>query len=423
MSLVSLREYQETTVQYGVKNPYCILALSPGLGKTLIALEIANRTKSKVLVVCPAYLIHNWVSEIKKFFPDKSCTYFKGKKDFYNVWDTEIVITSYGLLQHCEYLFEWADMVIADECQNLKSVQAKRTDLFHKLIYENSVERCLLLTGTPIKNRVYELYSLIAICNYRPQLKDSPFLNRFPTYVSFADYFSIPVEKRINTKWGTKKLISWNGYRNIPELKEKYLRDIYIRFSAEEVLTELPDKVYKNILIEDISCPELVEAFNSFNEEHSKTAPDIKAQIALAKAKFTVEYVKDLLETEDKVVVYSDHVLAAEEIAKQLGATAITGSVPIESRKRISENFVYGETRVLVATIGSFSTGVTLIVANNMVFNDYPWIPGDLEQAEGRIARIGQKNICVYHRILGSIQDEYILNVVEEKTSTIKAVT
>lgn len=422
MKTVNLRPYQLATVEYLKKHKYSIVALDPGLGKTLVSLKVIDDLNLKALVIVPAYLISNWVKEIKKFYPNKEITVFRASKDIYKVWGTDIVVTSYGLLPHTEVLFEWCDAVFFDEAHALKETTTKRSDIAHRFIYENSVKRCYLLTGTPIENRVYELYSLLAICNYNPEITDSLFLNKFPSYVHFADYFSHRYQTKIKTKKGDKWVTQWQGYQNEEELINTYLKDCYVRFSSEEVLQDLPDKVYKDVFIDEKEDPELWEAFLEFSENYSGVSPTIKSQSALEKVPFTVQYCLDLQQTAGKVIVYTDHIESCERLASELGVKHIHGGVDMKKRAEIANDFLYGESNFLVATIGSFSTGVTLIEAHHMVFNDFPWVPGRLRQAEKRIDRIGQTKVCFYHRLFASKQDESIYNRVLEKETTIKAV-
>jgi len=412
--------YQRETVDYAKTHPYSIIALEQGLGKSAVAIATAIETNSRTLIVCPAYLKLKWKSEINKFYPGKEITILDKKEHFYFPFDSDFVIISYSFLHVADVLFEWADLVVVDEAQMLKETSSKRSEAFHRLIFENSTKRCLLLTGTPILNRVYEFYSLIAICNYNPKIKESKFLNNFPTYVQFANYFSYLYEREIYRGNKKVKVSQWEGYRNVDELRE-YLKDCYIRFRSKDVL-DLPDSIDIIVPVDSQECPELLDAFNSFAKDNTSVLPAIKAKAALAKAALTIEYVKTLLEQDLQVVVYSDHVEAAETMAKKLGTTAITGKTDMNVRTRMGEYFQSGKLKVLVATIGSFSTGVDLQSGFNMVFNDFPWVSGVLEQAKFRIKRVGQKERCVFHYIVGSAQDEIILNRLEDKSNTIKAV-
>ena len=152
---LELLGYQRESVDFAKKTPYCILALEMGLGKSLISLKAAIELKTKTLIICPSYIALNWQSEIAKFFPDKVVSLLRHKKEFYFPVDSDFVIITYSFLPEADILFEWADTVILDEVHYLKSMNAKRTEAAHRLIYENSISRVIMLTGTPILNRVY----------------------------------------------------------------------------------------------------------------------------------------------------------------------------------------------------------------------------------------------------------------------------
>lgn len=415
----NLLDYQRQTVDFGIKNKYCIYALDMGLGKTFTALTTAIETNSKTLIVCPSYLKLKWKSEIRKFFPDKTVDLYENAKDFYKPWDTDFVIISYSFVDKADMFFEWADMVIADECHQLKSIKAKRTEAFHRLIYENSIKRCLLLTGTPILNRVYELYSLIAICNYNPDIEESKFLKRFVSYVDFANYFSYLKEYEIFRGGRRVKVQEWTGSKNVDELKG-YLKDIYIRFNSEDVL-DIPPYVDIEVPVSFEDMPELLSEFDSFNEESSANSK-AKSQAALLKVPFTIDYVKGLMESDRQVVVYTDHVESCEMLGKGLGVIGISGETPMKKREELAIKFMNGESKVIVATIGSFSTGIDLYSSFNMVFNDPNWVPGIMKQAKYRIRRLGQKNKCFFHHIIGTNQDKIINKKLEQKMAVIKEV-
>jgi SNF2 family DNA or RNA helicase len=414
-----LKSWQQETFEYNIVHPYCINALGCGLGKTLESLHTAFSLDMKPLVIVPTYLRDNWEREIKQFFPGKVITKITKAKDIYPVWDSDIVLVSYGMVHKADALFKWADMSIFDEAHNLKNMTAKRTEACHRLIFEHAHKRCLLLTGTPVQNRVEELYSLMAICYYNPKFQEPPFLIKFPSYVDFAEYFSYRKEYTIRVGRALRTVVKYEGVRRVDELK-KWLKGIYIRFDSS--ILGLQEPIRKPVLIKDKTDPRLWDAFTNFNKENSSTSPDIKAKVALEKVPFTVEYCRNLLEEVDSVVIFTDHVESCIALAKALNATPIHGSVRPEDRTRVANNFKSGKTKILVATIGSFSTGNNLVESHNMVINDPPWVPGELEQAEFRINRIGQTKTPMYHYIQGSIQDAYIYNTLREKDEVIEAV-
>ncbi len=335
------------------------------------------------------------------------------------MWDCDYAIVSYNFLKNAEKLFEWANLVVYDEVHNIKSTKAQRTNFAHKFTYENSIERCLMLTGTPIQNRVYEFYSLIALANYNPKIEESAFLKKFPTYVDFANYFSYLREFEMNRGNKRVKVQQWEGIKNEDELKNKWLKNIYIRF---ENMEDIPSEEME-IPVSYEDNPDLLAAFEEFSPGANESVMSkVKAQAALSKASFTAEYVQNLLDQDERVVVFSDHVESAELIAYKLGVKAITGKTLMHYRDAMAERFQNLESNVIVATIGSFSTGIDLQSANNVVFNDPNWVPGNMDQARFRIKRIGQKKRCFFHYIVGSHQDSIIYQRIKQKEEVIRAV-
>lgn len=422
--LLKLEPHQIKAVDFALKNPYSILALDMGLGKTAVALAIMEKVGGSTLVVCPAHLIPNWRAEISKFLgPDVPVAAMSKGSDIYYVWDSDIILVSYNLVQKARHFLEWCDTLIIEEAHELKSMKAKKTEYLHKEIYENSIKRVHLLTGTPIKNRVEEFYSLIAICYYNPALADAKFLTKFPDSISFADYFSFRRQYTIEINGRRVQIVKWEGIRNIPELKH-YLKGIYLRMEASDIL-DLPPISFKDVLISETPDLELLRVFEKHfeDEDNGAVSPDKKVEAALKKVPFTTTYVKGLLEEIDSVIIFSDQVEPCKALASAFGVTAIHAGVSKEERHRLATDFQNGVGRVLCATIKTFSTGYTLTRSANIVENDPSWIPGDQDQMWARIVRMGQKRHCTGHRIHGSPQDRYINEAVREKRKTIKAAT
>lgn len=427
--LLGLKSHQERAVKFESEKFYSILALEMGLGKTFCALAAWNRNpKTKnLLIVCPAYLSLNWQGEILKIFgPSAKSRIYKSKVTDWKEYP--IVIVSYDVARKTEALFEWADHVVIDEAHYLKSMDAARTKSIHKFIYENNVPRLTLLTGTPVKNSVTEYYSLLCLMNYDPRGARTNLLDAFEDQVAFSDTFANRVEFQIPIwKNGYRQnvtVVKWEGLKNVDRLKA-YLKPFYLRISAKDAL-DLPPIVEKKILTSSVRDPKLLEDFDAYfeGEKADSVMSKYKAEAALRKVPLTVSYINDLVASgASPIVVYSDHVAPALELAKRLEAPCITGQTPIGKRHEISKTFQEGKVPILIATIKSFSTGVTLTRSNNMVFNDYPWVPGDLDQAIFRIKRMGQEKTCFIHYILGSPQDSLILERVAEKKEVITKIT
>ncbi len=433
MARPPLQEHQVRALAYALKNPYAIIALDPRLGKTRVAIEVREQTGLRCIVVVPSYLVDNWNKEIHKWVDSPRVMAVHSGKEipFDAPKNIDYIIISYSLAQKAEHLFEWAEMCVLDEAPAIKSMDTKRSQFIHKNIYENSMKRMLELTGTPIKNRVKEFYSLLALTFYNPATPQSQFLDSYPDEISFAERFSHSRSYDVEVSPGRFiNVVNWFGIKNTEELK-KWLEGRYIRIRDSEVL-DMPDVSYKPVLISDIADPKLLAAFYGFfndepelerKERTGSVLPEHKAMAALKKVPFTVNYVKSLLEEVDCVLVYTDHRDSAHALAREFKVQAITGEMPAQKRSALADRFQAGEGKVLVATIGSLKEGKDLFRANHLVFNDLAWIPGDIKQVVNRMRIVGKKHKCTAHRIYGSPQDEMIARVLDEKMETIEAAT
>lgn len=395
---------------------------------TMVAIAIQQSFSNNCLVICPGYLTSNWKKEIQKWArKDTQVTVFKKGKEIYEPCDSDFVVISFDLIQKAEHLFKWASMVVIDEGHHLKSMPAKRTQFIHRCIFEYSIPRLHILTGTVIKNRVQEFYSLMALMYYNPKLRDPEFLKRFEDEISFAENFSYRQEYnvRVVTKTGAEfsmPVAKFVGLRNGIELK-KYLKGRYIRVKADDM--DLPPVTRKSILISDSKDQALLDAFNDHfeNEGTGSVRPDVKVEAALKKVPFTIKYVEDLLEEVECVLVYSDHIAPIEAIAAHFKVPAITGKMPGKKRAELADEFQSGKGRILCATIGSLKEGRDLFRSKDIVFNDGSWVPGDMKQVENRIRGLGQKEPRTIHEIFGSPQDETIAEAIQEKLEVIEAAT
>ncbi len=439
---------QRKAFKYAMRCPYSILAVDPRLGKSMVGIAIQQELKARCLIICPGYLVSNWPKEIAKWAaPGTGVSVFKSGKNLYWPVCSDFAVVSFDLVQKAPYLFEWADMVLIDEGHHLKSMSAKRTQMIHKEIFENSVPRCHILSGTILKNRVQEFYSPMAIMHYDPNKeavsgqqdfgafykkvvqapKPPGFLDLFTDEIEFADHFSYRQEfnVRITDKKGRKyfkPVCRWEGLRRVDELK-KHLSGHYIRIKASN--KDLPPISYKTILVSDSPNVALLTAFDAHfqNDGADSVRPDIKVEAAMKKVPFTIEYVEDLLTSVECVLVYSDHVASTEALATHFGVTPITGRVPNKKRAKIADEFQAGKGRVLCATIGSLKEGKDLFRAKNIVINDPAWVPGDIKQVLNRIRGLGQKDARTAHIIFGSPQDEKIWNALKAKEEVIDAAT
>ena len=390
-------DFQTEGIDFHLPRPYSINGFTMGLGKTLVGLATcAKANTGKVLIVCPAFLVPNWQSEIEKFMSDP----------------TPFEVVSYNGLKHID-MSEYGALIV-DEAHGFKNLQAKRTKLLHKLIAEHKPKRLMLLTGTPIKNDVTEFFSLLRLCWLGGKYPEFDIYGN--SFHRFANTFS---NKKV-TPWATK----YEGLKNVERLKE-LLAPVYIRRRAEDVL-DLPPEVDREVLFSerDSLDSQLASAWDNYEGTKSKNFSTGKAISALAKVAYTVEFVKENIEEMGKVVIFTDHVQSAKNLYSELhdyGAHFVTGGTLASKRSEYVSSINGGDARVLISTIGSLSVGVNLTGVNHMIFNDLPWVPADISQARKRIHRIGQKNTCFYYYILASRIDQAIVRTLDKKRKVLEA--
>jgi len=368
-----------------------------GLGKSAIAVRLCMEVPFS-LVVCPAYLKSHWQSEFQKFTGEHP-----------DAFGAEIV--SYSQLAKLEPK-QAAQCIVFDEAHYLKNPKAKRTGYAHDIVLQSKPKYLLGLTGTPIKNRVPEWWSLIRLCAYGNKLVDMQGFHS--DYMAFCHFFS----NEIKVKIGNHRHISkFEGVKNADKLRDM-VRPMFIKKDAQG----LPERVASFVQIEpekrDLAIEkELLEDFE--NEENMSSA---KRKNAFIKTSETIKLVEDMLAQDIRPVVFSDHIDACEKIAKHFGVKALHGKVAPEVRAEAVKDFEHGFHPVLACTIGSMSTGFSILSTNHMVFNDFPWVGTDLAQAEARIRRVTQKKTCFYKYVFSGDVDERIYKTLQKKAKTIKEV-
>lgn len=416
----TFKDYQVNVVQYCLRHHYVTNASDMGTGKSLEALTVQQYVGGRCLIICPAYLRENWKDEYEKFcikIPDIKV--LKTTKQVQDCQDFEIAIISYAAIKHAKHLFAQAKTVIVDESHYLKNPHAQRTENFVNYIRLKPPHRLMLLSGTPIKNRVEEFYSALNMTKYNPFGTYGARFN-FSSYYTYAAYFCHSTKFEINgariTKYfGMKK-------ETLPELK-RLMVGKYIRVRSQDVLKDLPEVINKEVVL-DIKEGKLEQEWYEFEKKpvgHTSTA---KSESALLKAKCTAEYVNDILDTGEPVVVFTDHLNSLNLLANKIKGKkgVIHGGVSADKRHQLVKQFQAGEIDCLILTIGAGSTGFTMTRSRNLVFNDFSWVPGDNDQAWKRIHRIGQTRGVVIHWMLAGSIDKMILKAINQKKKVIQQV-
>jgi SNF2 family DNA or RNA helicase len=437
-----LLEHQEVAVDFFERRKYVLCADDMGLGKSLesLAFAVKNRKPYGRIIICaPAFLKYNWNNEFSKFTEGLVVTVVNGLKDIPSALFSDIIIMNYARLEMCAQLFAICDTVIADESHYLKNPEAKRTAFFHEFIKMYKPENLILLTGTPIENRVHELFSTLQLLSYCPtDSNGKKVTDKFKDEMEFARYFShesIIQFKQFSPRFkrmvNVKKSV-FKGVKNVEELKA-LMTGKYIRRETDDVIT-LPEMKESTVMVQYKSKDtKLRDEWNIFTasgqsfEDVKDSTKDVLASLkrksAIAKAPFTADIAKSChLDTGEQIVIFSDHITSTEMIAEKLKVPCITGSTPVKKRDQIVQRFTNGDFPYFVATIGSACTGLNLVTAPYLYFNDPSYKPSNNAQAKKRVHRIGQTKDVFIRHVVGSVIDEKITSSLQEKEAVIKKV-
>jgi len=287
----------------------------------------------------------------------------------------------------------------------------------------------LLMSGTPMRNRVPELYPLLRLVYQK--MSGNPFKQKFPSQYVFNLTFSYPVEK----KFGGRKVTTFEGSRNLDNLRT-WIKPIYIKHLLAD-LEDVPEVFYEEVeadtdedlilwsVDEELETGwEAMEVFKAPPPVHISTA---KLSSAMAKVSYTSDFCENLLEGGvESLVVFSDHVKPSREIAERLseyGSGVITGETSMPNRDALVAKFQAGEIRVLVGSIGAMGTGLTLTRSHVCVRNDKSWIPANNYQAVGRLRRLTQKHKVRVIDVVRPGVDQRISKKLTEKEKIIQEVT
>ena len=412
----NLRSYQKFGAKYIIHQGFTLLGDDMGLGKTIQAIaamvHINNESKSELpsisnesnegsnnypphfLVVCPASVLINWMREIEKF-SDIPAYLVHGKDADHNfsLWQRKggICVTNYEtmgkIVSGIDNKMRLALMII-DEAHYIKNPDAKRTKYIYAL--ENESEKILLMTGTPLENKVDEMCTLIDFV--RPDMGDE-------------------VRAAANLS-------------SIPEFREM-LAPVYLRRLREDVLEELPEIEHKAewCQLTDTDREAYIQAVigGNFNDLRrvSFLGDNVMASSKISRIR---ELVEESKRDGRKVIIYSFFRETIDKVCAALGSDVsgiITGSTPTEERQGIIDKFSLPENReehVLIAQIQAGGTGLNIQAASIVIFCE-PQIKPSLEnQALSRVYRMGQvRNVLVYHLLCPDTIDEAMLNLLGKK--------
>jgi len=428
-----LFDYQKAGVEELLDRKNVLLADEQGLGKTLQVIEYLNiANHKKRLIICPASLKLNWEREFHKWGTGLFSTrVISGGKDNFMIEDSiltgeghDTIIVNYDLLKSKLIMDQLKafkpDVLVCDEAHYLKNAKTVRTKNVAKLARD--VDKKIFLTGTPMLNRPIELYSLLKILSLDT-------LKPFENYRNYAYRFCAAY----NSRWG----LDTSGSANIEELGVRLRATCMVRRLKKDVMKQLPEKTIQIIPFEMDKKAEIIIAKTEFmSAENLKKAPaqgnmgelaTIRRELAMLKLDESANYIKDMLESVDKIVIFAYHHDVMNFLKYKLAAfnpVILTGKHTLANKQKAVDDFQNKKgVRVFIGQIQAAGTGLTLTAASDVVFVESSWVPGEINQAIDRCHRIGQKhNVTAKFLVVEKSLDETMLKSIFDKEKTINQI-
>jgi superfamily II DNA or RNA helicase len=418
-----------------------ILADDMGLGKTLQTLawlawlKARNGKRHKpALVICPASVLHNWRREAERFTPDMKVLVLQSGAARHNlrkqIPQHDIIVTNYALLRRdLEDLQKFPFCAaILDEAQFIKNPTAQVTQSVKQL----KADQRLALTGTPLENRLMDLWSI------------TDFIQ--PGYLGTQEHFTQTYEPRADAADGL------DAQRIARRRLSAKLRPLMLRRLKQQVAKDLPDRieVRRDCELGEAQRRLYLAELRRSREQVMQTV----AEKGLAKSKMHVlaaltrlrqicchpqlvgndsmsgktdtlfELLEPLLQENQKVLIFSQFVqmlrlLEAECKVRQISTHMLTGET--KERQTVVQNFQEdGNAAVFLLSLRAAGTGLNLTNASYVVLYDPWWNPAVEAQAIDRSHRIGQtRTVNAYRLIAPGTVEEKIWELQQRKAQAI----
>lgn len=437
-----LYPYQEEGIRFAAKAGRAIIADEMGLGKTIQAIGTAELLRKKglvasVLILCPTSLKYQWKREIERF-TGQSVMVVEGnalqRREQYGRQETYKIVSYNAVSNDIRMKTDIeADMLIIDEVQRLKNWSTQISVSARKIKSRYAV----ILSGTPLENRLEEIYSVME------------FVDNF----CLAPFYQFRERYIINDDKGATI-----GYRNLNEIGER-LRPYLIRRKKSDVRLQMPARQDKNLMvpmtkeqmaIHDECRYHVLRLLKKWEQMHFLSETDRNRLILLlsqmrmvcdstyildqktrydTKIGEVMNIISNVVESgSEKIVVFSQwermtRLIAREMESRGIGYVYLHGAVPSKDRKNLVADFAdKSDIRVFLSTDAG-STGLNLQSASIIINMDLPWNPAVLEQRIARIYRIGQqRNIEVINLVSANTFEEEMLGKLRFKSSMFEGV-
>lgn len=443
----TLRPYQQAGVnwlwllsQLGLG---ACLADDMGLGKTMQVISLLLAIKKKQsdkpsLLVLPASLIGNWKTELNRFAPSLSCRYIHSSQlnkkameamaeDSAALQHIDLVLTTYGTLMRQEWLQqqEWR-LLVLDEAQAIKNPTARQT----KAVKALNAESRIALTGTPVENRLSDLWSLFDFLN--PGLLGSA--TRFKGFVKSlagreSDQYA-PLRNLVSPYILRRLKIDRSIISDLPEKTEVAAYCGLSKIQAvqyQQAVTQLAKAIENldGIQRRGLVLSYLLRFKQICNHPSQLLGDDEYDPKKSGKFQRLAELCEEIASRQEKLLVFTQFremtTPLANFLAQQFGQPGLLlhGGTAVKLRQRLVERFQDEEgPPFFVLSLKAGGTGLNLTQASHVIHFDRWWNPAVENQATDRAFRIGQKkNVLVHKFVCQGTIEEKIDALINEKTA------
>jgi SWI/SNF-related matrix-associated actin-dependent regulator of chromatin subfamily A-like protein 1 len=404
---MKLYPHQEQSKQFLLDTKRAILADQPRVGKTLPTAAAALE-HLPALIVCPAIAKTVWEAAFNKL-SDATVRVVNGKNDAMKTTQHQVVIINYDLLQY--FNNAGYQTLVLDECHRIKNPTAKRTASASLLMKQ--IDRVYALSGTPIPNRPIELW---------------PILHGLGIYRGGWYDFAARYAKLWRAPWG----LDVSGSSNIAELKAM-MKPHVMRRKKEDVFKDYQDPQVSLITF-DLPNDKREQEFDADALVANPNAllafeglAEIMKEAGMRKVSLAAEFIDDLLNAGEPVVVFAHHKDVVAELRDQLRVhkpVTVVGDTPRAQRDKAIADFQSGKAKCIVGNIAAMSEGVDLSAADTIVFVECTWSTSALEQASSRVENIAKHGVkpMIYILTIRASLDHTVLAKILAKQNIINQI-
>jgi len=406
---MKLFPHQEEAKQFLLDKRRAILADQPRVGKTLPAAAAALE-HLPAIVVCPAIAKTVWEAAFNKLDPSVPVRVITGKKQAAEIICSGVTIVNYDILSSVT-AFTGIKTVVFDECHRLKNNKAIRTKA--AMLMMKKIDRVYALSGTPIPNRPIELW---------------PILHGLGIYRGGWFDFAARYAKMWSAPWG----LDVSGASNIPELKA-LMRPFVLRRKKEDIFMDYKEPQVSLVTF-DLPIDKREQSFDADALVANPNAlmafeglAEIMREAGMRKIKAASEFISDLLQSGEPVVVFAHHKDVVHGLVEELKdhkPVVVVGDTPATKRTENIAAFQSGHTKVIVGNIAAMSEGVDLSAADTIVFVECTWSTSALEQASSRVENINKSGIkpVIYLLTIRASLDHNVLAKVLKKQNIVNQI-